>query len=380
MKRFLPALALVVTIVATAPFVGLIRDLLFDRFGGGAVRGIALALLGLAACAFLYAIVRIRHQRLLRYGALALAAGLLWLQETVLSAGIADASLASRVSVVEKIHLVEYGLLAYLLYRAFKPTGDLAMLLLPLLWVAIAGVADEGMQWLVETRLGEIRDVFLNLYAGLCGLIFSLALDPPKSFTWNLVPRRRRLTTDTTGLAVLAMGLFFNLAHLGYQHVDPEIGRFLSWHTLDELRDAAADRELRWRDDPPTELSPWRREDYFLTEAAWQVNHRNERFQAGDPYLAARANRILEKHYSPFLDLNSFRGSGRHRYPPAVRDELETKAPRRDPAHYVSPVLEHRIYTWPSKPLFFAALVPVVLAIWLLPRISRRPERSRAAR
>ncbi len=165
MKRFLPALTLVVLIVSSAPFVGLIRDLLFDRFEAAAVRGIALALLSLAACVFLYAIFRIRDHRLSRYGGLALAALLLWLQETVLSAGITDAGLASRVSVVEKIHLVEYGLLAYLLYRAFKPAGDLTMLLLPLLWVTVAGVADESMQWLVETRLGEIRDVLLNAYA-----------------------------------------------------------------------------------------------------------------------------------------------------------------------------------------------------------------------
>lgn len=387
MKRFLPALMLVVLVVSTAPFMGQVRDVLFDSFGASAVRGIALVLLGLAACAFSYAIFRIRHHRLLRYGALALAAGLLWLQEIVLGAGIEDAGLASRVSVAERIHIVEYGLLAYLLYRAFKPAGDLSMLLLPLLWVTVAGVADESMQWLVETRLGEIRDVFLNVYAGLCGLLFSLALDPPvrspergpaarsakgrqmKHFAWRLAPGQRRLTTDAAGLAVLVMGLFFSFAHLGYQHFDPEIGRFLSWHSPEELRQAAADRAIRWRDDPPTELSPWRREDYFLTEAAWHVNHRNERFRAGDRYLAAQANRILEKYYSPFLDLKSFRGSGKHRYPPVVRDELEAKAPRRDPERYSSGVLEHRIYTWPSKTLFFAVLIPAVLVIWLLPRI-----------
>ncbi len=417
MKRFLPALTLVVLIVAAAPFMGLVRDVLFDRFEADAVRGVAAALLVLAAAVFLYAIVRIRHHRVLRYGGLVLAAVLLWLQETLLSAGITDSGLASRVAVAEKIHLVEYGLLAYLLYRAFKPTAregtpDLAILLLPLLWLTVAGVLEESMQWLVETRLGEVRDVLLNVYAGVCGLLFSLSLDPPKRspeggqtersaeggqtkrsaeggqtqrsaeggqtqhFAWRLAPRYRRQATDVAGLAVLALGLFFNFAHLGYQHSDPEIGRFLSWHRLEELREAAADRALRWRDDPPTELSPWRREDYFLTEAAWQVSHRNERYQAGDLYLAAQANRILETYYSPFLDLHSFRGSGKHRYPPVIRDQLETTAPRRDPERYVSGVLEHRIYTWPSKGLFFAVLIPVVLAIWLLPRVIR-PGRKR---
>ncbi len=377
LKRFLPALTLVVLVVSSAPFVGLVRDFLFDRFDAGAVRGIALVLLALAACVFLYAIARIRHHRLLRYGGLALAAVLLWLQETLLSAGITDASFASQVAVAEKIHLVEYGLLAYLLYRAFKPrdgTVDPTVLLLPLLWLTVAGVLEESMQWLVETRLGEVRDVALNVYAGVCGLIFSLALDPPERLSWSLAPEHRRQVTDVAGLVILALGLLFSFAHLGYEHSDSEIGRFLSWHSLEELREAATDRSRRWRDDPPTELSPWRREDYFLTEASWHVNHRNGSYGAGNHYLAAQANRILEKYYGPFLDLESFRGSGKHRYPPEVLRELEAKAPRdrHAPERYRSPVLEKRIYTWPSKGLFFAVLIPVVLAIWLLPRVARR--------
>ncbi len=386
MRRFLPALILVALVVSSAPFMGLIRDYLFDRFQAATVRYLALALLTLAGVVFLYAIARIRHRRLLRYGGLALAATLLWLQETLLSAHISDAGIAARVNVVEKIHLVEYGLLAYLLYRAFKPAGDLAMLLLPLFWLAIAGVLEESMQWLVETRLGEIRDAFLNIYAGVCGLIFSLSLDPPtgsagggqaEPFAWRLAAPHRRQVASAAALAVLALGLLFNRAHLGYEHFDPEIGRFLSWHSPEELREAAADRSRRWRDDPPTHLDPWRREDYFLTEAAWQVSHRNERYRAGDHYLAAQANRILEKYYGPFLDLSSFRGSGKHRYPPEVRSELEANAPRYDPERYVSPVLEHRIYTRPSKRLFFAVLIPVVLAIWLLPRVMDMKPRRR---
>ncbi len=368
MKRFLPPLILVVAVVSSAPFMGLIRDALFDRFGGSTVRYLTLTLLVLAAAVFLYGVSRIRERRLLRYAGLGLAAGLIALQEVVLGVDVGDAGLAARINVVEKIHIIEYGLLAYLLYRAFKPAGDLSMLLLPLLWVAVAGVVEESMQWLVETRLGEIRDVFLNVYAGLCGLIFSLAMDPPERFKWRLGAAGRRRAGDAAGLAVLALGIFFSFAHLGYEHSDPQIGRFLSWHSMDELRAAAADRAERWRADPPTELSPWRREDYFLTEAAKHVSHRNGRYSAGDFYKAAQANRILETYYDPFLDLESFRGSGKHRYPPEIRAELEAKAPRHDPRRYRSRVLENRVHTWPPKRPFLVALICVVLVIWLLPR------------
>ncbi len=376
MKRFLPATILVATIVVSAPFMGVIRDLLFDRFEAAAVRYLAFALLALAAAVFLYAVTRIRRHRLLRYAGLAFAAFLLWLQETVLSAGISEPGLAARVSVAEKIHLVEYGLLAFLLYRAFLRylgrSSDLSILLLPLLWLTTAGVLEESMQWLVETRLGEIRDVFLNVYAGVCGWLFSLALDPPESFAWRLDGNGRRRVADAAALATLALGLFFGFAHLGFEHFDPEIGSFRSWHSLEQLRLAATDRALRWQRDPPTELSPWRREDFYLTEAGWQATHRNERYRAGDLYLAAQANRILEKYYAPFLDLESFRGSGRHRYPPEVRQDLENRAPRHDPERYLSPVLIDRLYPWPSKRLLLAGLFPVVLGIWLLPRVFGR--------
>ena len=366
MKRFLPAVLLVAAIVLSAPFMGRIRDDIFARFPTSAVRGLALVLAALAAAAFLYAVVRIRHRRLPRYAGLALVAALLWYQEAGFSIG------SPQVDMVEKIHLVEYGLLAYLLYRAIRRAGDLTILLLPLLGVTFAGVLDETMQWLTETRLGETRDVLLDLYAGLCGLIFSLSLDPPERLAWRLSPTRRRLLSDTTGLVVLATGLFFNTANLGYEHDDPQIGRFRSWHSLDQLRRAAADRARRWQTNPPASLSPWHREDYFLTEAGWHVRHRQERHQAGDAYLAVQANRILEKYYGPFLDLESFRGSGRHRWPPEVRRDLESRAPRYDPRRYLSPVLIHRIYPWPSKRLFLGVLLTTVAAFWLLPRLIAR--------
>ncbi|MEM7349483.1 MAG: VanZ family protein [Acidobacteriota bacterium] len=371
--RFAPAVLLTAVIVLAAPFMGVLRDVLFDRFQNTAVRSLGLALLALAAAVFLFAILRIRQNRLPRYGGLAAAATLLWLQLKMSSGAT---GFAAQVSVAEKIHIVEYGLLVYLLYRAIKPAADLRLLILPLLGVILAGVLDEGMQLLVETRLGEIRDVWLNVYAGFCGLVFSFALDPPSRFDWRLSRRGTEVVSRAAATTVLALGLFFAAAHLGYEHFDPSIGRFRSWHTLEELDRAAVDRAAKWQADPPTELSPWRREDPYLTEAGWHANHRNERYRAGDLYLAAQANRILETYYAPFLDLKSFRGSGIHRYPPDVRSDLEARAPQRNPEKYSSPVLVHRIVLWPSKRLFFALLIPVVLLLAGLPNILRWVQRK----
>ncbi len=373
-RRFLPAISLVVLIVTSAPFVGLVRDFLFERFQASAVRSLALILLAVAVAVFLYAVVRIRHQRGWRYTGLALAAALLWIESAFLSADLRSAGFAAQASVAEKSHLVEFGLLAILLYRACKPFGDLSVLIVPLLAVVVAGVLDETMQWAVETRTGDVHDVFLNLYAGVFGLVFGLSLDPPRGLARRLVGSGRRRVATAAALALAALGLFFDAAHLGYEHSDEEVGRFRSWHTLEELREAAADRVHRWQADPPKALSPWKLEDSYLTEAGWYANHRNERYGAGDAYMAWQASRIPEQYYAPFLDLESFRGSGKHRYPLEIRRQLEAEARvrARDAGAYSSPVLTHRIYPWPPRGLFFAVLAIAVVLVAFSPRWGSR--------
>ena len=274
---------------------------------------------------------------------------------------------------VEKVHILEYGLLAYLLYRAFRPAavrraGDLSVPLLVLLWTTFAGTVEEGIQWWVETRTGEIRDVLLNALSGLCGLVFAVSLEPIEGFEWRISPAGWRRLGTSAAILVLAVGVFFYAAHLGYMVEDPEIGRFRSFFTREELLEASAQRAVEWAANPPGELSPWRREDRYLLEAGWHNQHRNHAYELGLYDLARQANLILEKYHAPYLDLESFRKTGDRRFPPHVLAELEAKAPRRAPEEYLSPVAEKLIFTRPSKPVFVALLLPVVVALWGLPR------------
>lgn len=366
MHRYLPALALTFAIVLAAPFVGRVRDFLFDSYGDQTVKVLAASLTGLAAVLFLGAIVRIRENRLLRYAGLAAVALLLYLQAVGFETELA------QVNVAEKIHIVEYGLLALLLYRARRgrlesgAAEDFSLLVLPLLWVTLAGTCDEAMQWLVETRTGEIRDVALNVLSGLVGLLFALSLFPPERFSWRL-PIDSALG-DSAALTALVLATFFFFAHLGYLVEDPEIGRFRSMYSREELLQASKDRTQRWATDPPGDISPLTVEDQFLSEAGWHNHHRNSSFEHGFYGLARHANLILEKYYQPYLDLESFRNTGSRRFAPHAVQVLETEAPVLDVEGYVSPVLEGRIYTRPSKPAFLAIVIPSVLLLWWLPR------------
>ena len=98
------------------------------------------------------------------------------------------------------------------------------MPLLVLVWTAFAGTVEEGVQWWVETRTGEIRDVLLNAFSGLCGLVFGLSLEPPERFRWRISALGWRRLTSSAAVLALTLGVFFYAAHLGYLVEDPEIG------------------------------------------------------------------------------------------------------------------------------------------------------------
>ena len=77
----------------------------------------------------------------------------------------------------EKIHFIEYGVLAFLVFRAvsidykgFKAYG-LAFVITSLL-----GWGDEGIQYLLPNRYYQLKDVLLNSMSGAMGLFFTFVI------------------------------------------------------------------------------------------------------------------------------------------------------------------------------------------------------------
>jgi len=178
--RLALAIAASVALVLAAPFVGQIRAFLQDTFPGQYRYIIAGAVLGSVGVAMVIAIARIRTRRVLRYSLIAAA----------LAIGISYAMVSRSgdpaVDAVERFHFVEYGLVALLFYRAWRPIGDASLLVLPLLAGLLVGICEEWLQWFVPSRVGELRDVVLNLWAIVCGVLFSVALDPPERLSRSL--------------------------------------------------------------------------------------------------------------------------------------------------------------------------------------------------
>ncbi|MEA2110165.1 MAG: VanZ family protein [Pseudomonadota bacterium] len=76
----------------------------------------------------------------------------------------------------ERLHLVEYSILGWLLGRALARSGKW-----PVCWgvgvllVWLIGYGDELIQWFLPNRVFDVRDIFLNGIAGMGGLaIFAI--------------------------------------------------------------------------------------------------------------------------------------------------------------------------------------------------------------
>jgi len=265
----------------------------------------------------------------------------------------------AEVNAVERVHFVEYGLVTLLFYRAWRTRGDVSSLLLPVLAGLIVGTVEEWLQWFLPVRVGEARDILLNLAAIACGLLFSLGLDPPPAFTPRFQPGSARLVSRLACAFVLVFALFFHAVHLGVEVQAEAIGSFKSRYDRATLTALARDRADRWRADPPTVLRRLSREDQYMDEGLWHIRRRNDAWTAGVFFIAWRENRILEEFFAPVLDAPSYVSKSGHRWPPEQRADAERRAAA-DSRPYLSDAEP------PHGPEFVAAFCELAVGIFLV--------------
>jgi hypothetical protein len=321
------AIAAAATVIVSAPFIRDIRDWIRGQFPGHFVLVVGSAVAIAIVAAVVFALVRIRDRRGLRYGAI--AAGLvlgasysLWNAQ-----GVAD------VDVVEQFHFVEYGLITLLFYRAWRSLGDASVLVLPVLAGLVVGTLEEWFQWYIPGRIGDMRDVFLNGAAIVSGLLFSIGLDPPFDgaqgrpwFSPLFHPASRRRIGVMAVVTIVVFTAFVHTVHLGTEIVDAEAGRFRSRYDAPTLAAIGRERLVEWKTNPPI-ARPQRltREDQYMSEGVLHVQLRNRSWAAGSFTAAWQENLILEKYYAPVLDTPSFVDKNGHRWPDAQRADAQQR-------------------------------------------------------
>lgn len=357
MKGWLAVSASAALVVA-APFMGQLnawlRRAFPDQFLPIVMVGVSvLALAGVVAAAR-----QIRDRRAVRYGAIGLALAAAAGYSLLTATGSPDVDWAERV------HFIEYGLIAFLFYRVWRAAGDPSCLLLPVLAGLFVGLAEEWLQWFLPVRVGELHDVWLNLVAVSCGLVFSVAANPPAAFSWRLRQGSRRRLAVASGMVVLALAFFIDQVHLGHLVDRDGLGLFRSHYTEARLVELSRERSASWPSNPPLVLRRLSREDQYMDEGLWHVRRRN----LGRPHEAWAENRILEEFYAPVLDTPSYVSASGHRWSAGQRADAEEQAvgagfsppeSAGDHGRHVSEAAPYPIYTFPRWWLWSTALAAI---------------------
>jgi hypothetical protein len=380
-RRFIVPILASAVLVLSAPFIGQLRAALQDAFPGQYRAIIATAVFGSIAAAMAFALFRIhlrspddsrasvgqvRNRRVFppsrkasadrhslgdggRYGCILAA----------LTIGTIYARLSRTgdpaVDAVERFHFVEYGLIAFLFYRAWRHTNDGSLLILPVFAGVLVGTGEEWLQWFVPARVGEMHDVLLNLWALVCGLLFSLAVDPPDRLTLSLGRESWRRVRRFGAAVLIVFALFFHAVHLGYEVQDSEIGVFRSGYDAETLLALSRERAARWRDRPPLTWSRLSREDQYFSEGLVHVQARNRCWDEGKMGCAWRENLILERYFAPVIDTPSYVSATGLRWHPDQRADAEARGKADSTAVEDGDSI---IYAWPK-----AAFWLVVLAV-----------------
>jgi len=362
--RLLLALIVSGAVILSSPFIRDIRDWIRATFPGQYATVVATAVALAIGSAVAVALLRIRNRRALRYGAIA----------TALLLGTAYAMWNAQgnpeVDAVERVHFVEYGLITLLFYRVWRPRGDVSMFVLPLVAGIAVGTLEEWLQWFIPGRVGDMRDVFLNMVAIICGLLFSVGVDPPDAGALQIRPGSLRRIGVVAAAVALLSATFVYSVHLGVEIRDPDTGRFRSRYDAATLVRIGQDRLVVWKDEPPIERPRSRsREDQYMSEGLLHVHERNRRWEAADMAAAWSENLILEKYYAPVLDTPSYISRTGHRWPPEQRADAEQRLGSARPAASFesrADVAEGRHFIRPWSPAVFWVVVLLGVTVILL--------------
>jgi hypothetical protein len=364
-------------IVLGSPFMGQLQSFLRRSLSTrNYVLLFGIGVLVSIVAAMLIAFLKIRERRAIRFGlliaALAFGGAYMWATSTPYP----------EVNAVERVHFVEYGLIAFLFYRASLhrrsrregvAAADPSIVVLPLLAAFTVGTFDEWLQWFIPVRVGEAHDVFLNLTAIVCGLLFALALQPPSRFSLSPQPASWRRLAVVATTVWLIFATFVSQVHLGHVVEHEEAGRFRSHYTAAELYTLQGHRAALWLTAPPTTLRRLSREDQYLDEGLWHVRRRN----LAEISEAWRENLILERFFAPVLDTATYASPTGNRW--SAEQRANASANAGSMPDFVSAAEPYPILDWPAA-RFWTVVWAIAIVIFALPFALARRQRARAIR
>lgn len=313
----------------------------------------------------------------------------------------------------EAIHFLEYGLLGFLLFKAFQHhIHDKSIYLAVFLLGTMIGIFDEILQWMIPLRYWDLRDVGLDaLSIGLLQVAVWKGLKPeipstrvkPKSvkiISWlfaailvllglctsNTPPRVRSYTNLFPFLSFLEKQEPMN--ELKFKHKDPEIGVFFSRLSFEDLTRTDTHRAEEYG----AIFKEWSAKKYgdflvhfpgyarpFLHEMRVHIFRRDRRFSLAKKadnqkdreenlFIAYKENLILEKYFGKTLLKSPHKWQNTR--PKQIEVEIDTTP------FYRSPVSAVKHIPLEEKTLWGVILMIVIALVYLNIQISRQQKNT----
>jgi VanZ family protein len=297
----------------------------------------------------------------------------------------------------EAVHFLEYGLLGFLLFRAWRLSiPDKGIYLASFFTGSLVGTFDEILQWILPDRYWDIRDLMLNALA--VGL-FQVALGKgirPKLESSRITPKSARIVSLIAGLNLLLLGACLSntsgrltalierfpflrplekqepMREFIMKHTDPDIGVFYSRLTAVWLQ--KTDRQYgeeygkilnEWKDrDYDAFLKLYKTTDYpFLHEMRVHIFRRDKKYEASlnardararknALFIAFKENLILEKYFGETLKSSVYRWTKERK--------AEVEIPIDKNEAYTSPVSKNVFYWLQEGPMWTMIVIILV--------------------
>lgn len=253
-------------------------------------------------------------------------------------------SLSKIKILVEQVHFLEYGLLAYLIITALRvDRRDSAQYLNALFIISLIGLVDEYVQGVLINRVGELHDVYLNILSGALAMVWHRfcirPIETPSDWRAAL-----KFTLPAAGLIIIVIAVFNSrISEFGYRIEDPEIGVFYTRIPPEKQNGDYADSAFFKREILPLLYRSSYAELLHIVknpahrEILVHIFRRDKRSKGGDHLSGHRENQILEKYFSSYID------GTEHRWTAEKAAQVASACSEMPGELYISPVSQHII-------------------------------------
>ena len=339
-SSWLPVVLCSVIIFATIPFARSFQKLVYDTIGREFfIYFVGVTIISGSVILFYSLIIRLKVRQRSQYLWILLCAGL-YLYTTI--------QLDEHPE--EAVHLLEYGILSYFIFRALgRSVRDTTVYISALFFVSFIGTMDELLQWMMPQRVWDLRDIGLNTFAGGIFLLGIWKGIRPEMIHKPVRKVSMKLLAWIITANLLFIGLCFantpdivkrytsvadslswlldeeSMTEFGYMHTDKDIGVLFSRFRIEELKDIDIHKGvyygniLKWNiirgmdhDDLIKAHPPYK--DKFLYEFLIHLARRENNLlktieddKTRHAFIALKEDLILQRYFGNTLDLSGLR-------------------------------------------------------------------------